>query len=85
MKVVQFFPHALSCRCTEDILIVSASVLPMLDFVLRTEFRQVKHTEKKKLFHLEKRKLGENIVLWASKVIVEFIYMYMYISIYIER
>lgn len=48
MKVVQFFPHAPRCRRTGDILIVSASVLPMLDFVLRTEFRQVKHNKKKK-------------------------------------
>lgn len=47
MKVVQFFPHAPRCLRTGDILIVSASVLPMLDFVLRTEFRQVKHNKKK--------------------------------------
>lgn len=71
MKVVQFFPHAPRCRRTGDILIVSASVLPMLDFVLRTEFRQVKHNKKKKknqLFHKKKkRQIEENIVLWASE------------------
>lgn len=55
MKVVQFFPRAPRSRRTGDILIVSASVLPMLDFVLRTEFRQVKHIEEKKeMFPKEK-------------------------------
>lgn len=70
MKVVQFFPHAPRCRRTGDILIVSASVLPMLDFVLRTEFRQVKHNKKKKksiVSQKKKRQIEENIVLWASE------------------
>lgn len=51
MKVVQFLPHAPRSRRTGDTLIVSASVLPMLDFVLRTEFRQVKQKTK---FYKEK-------------------------------
>lgn len=67
MKVVQLYSVV-----TQEIffLIVSASVSSILDFVLHTEFRQVKHIRKN---NCKKEKERKNIVLWTSKESLTFL------------